>query len=142
MNCFDKTKRYLIFGTGITGKGMAYFCQKHGLQFYIADDNNEKLKDLTNVSHGDFDNVKRYDISEEQKIYNYTLEKIAEKKIDFLLLSPAVHAQNQPHRIVLIAKQLGIEIVPDIDLLYAYLQEYNKQNHCDKKIIAITGTNG
>ena len=145
MSCFDKTKRYLIFGTGITGQGMAYFCQKNGLKFSIADDNNEKLKNLKNISvdnEYDGNDIENHTISEEQKIYDYTLEKITEKKIDFLLLSPAVHAQNQPHRIVLIAKQLGIEIVPDIDLLYAYLQEYNKQNHCDKKIIAITGTNG
>lgn len=143
MSCFDKTKRYLIFGTGITGKGMAYFCQKNGLRFYITDDNNEKLKNLKNVLGDKKENdIKQYDILEEQKIYDYTLEKIAEKKIDFLLLSPAVHAQNQPHKIVIMAQKLGIKIVPDIDLLYAYLQEYNKQNHCDKKIVAITGTNG
>ena len=153
MSCFDKTKRYLIFGTGITGNGMAYFCQKNGLKFYITDDNNERLKNFKH-SFADSDakqNQKEkcdekydeeYDILEEQKIYDYTLEKIAEKKIDFLLLSPSVHAQNQPHKIVIMARKLGIKIVPDVDLLHASLQEYNKQNHCDKKIVAITGTNG
>jgi len=132
-SCFDKNKTYLIFGTGITGKAGMEFCKKNNLKYYITDDNTENLKTLK---------IDNNNIEEQNKIYSYNEDILKSKTIDYLLLSPSIHAQHDKHKIVKIAEKLNIEIIPDIDLFYCYLQEYNKKHNTNKKIIAITGTNG
>ena len=127
-SCFNKNKTYLIFGTGITGKSAVEFCIKHKLSYYITDDNSENLKNIH--------------IPENNKIYSYNNKILSEKNIDYIILSPSIHAEYKPHKIVLIAKKLNIEIIPDIDLFYCYLQAYNQKNKAKKYIIGITGTNG
>lgn len=139
--CFNKEKTYLIFGTGTTGQATAYFCIKHNLNFYITDDNSEKLKSLTKVinpTNGDI--VK---INEEAKIYNINTENeylFSKYHINFIILSPSIHAQYKPHFIVLMAKKHKIEIIADIDLLYCYIKQ--KKQEQETKLVAITGTNG
>lgn len=131
--CFSNTNTYLIFGTGITGISAIQFCQKHNLKFFIADDNGEKLKSLK---------VDNASVPEENKIYTYDLNAIKDKNINYLILSPSVHAENDKHKIVRICEQLDITIISDVDLFYCYLQTYNQQHNTDKKLIGVTGTNG
>lgn len=126
---FDKT--FLIFGCGITGQSAVLFCKRHNLKFYITDDDEEKLKNIK---------IKDEALEEKYKIYHYDEEKL--KNIDYLLLSPSIHCQYNPHNIVILANKLNIEIIADIDLFYCYLINYNKHNNTNKKLICITGTNG
>lgn len=126
---FDKT--FLIFGCGITGQSAVSFCKRHNLKFYITDDNEEILKNIK---------IENEKLEEKYKIYHYDKNKL--KDVDYLLLSPSVHCQYKPHNIVLLANELNIEIIADIDLFYCYLINYNRKYHTNKKIICITGTNG
>lgn len=133
--CFSKKNVYLIFGIGSTGIASIAFCRKHNLHFFVACDDKEKLGNFTK-----FENI---NIEESNKIYDYNDNNILkEKKITTIILSPSVHAQNKPHKIIEIAKKNNIEIIPDIDLFYCYLKDYNKKYKTNKQIIAITGTNG
>ena len=133
MNCFNRNKTYLIFGTGITGKSAVYFCEKHHLNYFITDDNEEKLRTLI---------VNNKYVDESRKIYKYNNEILKKNNIDYLILSPSIHSQFEPHKIVIIAREIGIEIIPDIDLFYCFLQDFNNKNRTNKKLICITGTNG
>ena len=133
MKCLSKKNTYLVFGIGTTGKATIYFLQKNNYNFYVSDDSEEKLKNLT---------VNNKIINETQKIYKLDEEDLKEKNINFIVLSPSVHAQNNPHEIVNIANKLGITIIPDIDLFYEYVLQYNRLHKTHKKLIAITGTNG
>ena len=131
--CFDDSKTYLIFGTGITGRSAISFCQKHNLKFFVADDKKENLKKLE---------VEGQKIGEERKLYKWNDKILREAKIDFLVLSPSVHTQKDKHKIVELAEEIGIEIIADIDLFYCFLQSFNQRHGTHKQIIGITGTNG
>ena len=133
MSCFSKQNVYLVFGTGITGVATLKFLKKNNLTFFITDDNEEKLKNLK---------IDGNIVDESDKLYDYSSSILKEKKITHLILSPSVHAQSNPHKVVIYARELGIEIIPDVDLFYEYLQNFNFLNKTDKKIVAITGTNG
>ncbi|GEM_PF-3273441 len=126
--CFDRKKTYLIFGTGTTGLSAVKFCQKHGLKFFIADDDKDRLNQI--------------DALEETKLYKWNKSIMEDKGIDFLVLSPSVHTQKDKHKIVKIAEELEIEIIADIDLFYCYLKVFNENHGTKKQIIGITGTNG
>ena len=133
MGCFFLDKTYLIFGTGTTGRAGCLFCEKHKLNYFVADDKENNLRNLQ---------IDCINIDENKKLYIYNEEVLKEKKIDFLLLSPSIHSQIDKHQIVVLAEKLGIEIIADVDLFYSYLQEYNKMHNTNKKLIGITGTNG
>lgn len=133
MGCFFLDKTYLIFGTGTTGRAGCLFCEKHKLNYLVADDNENNLKNLQ---------IDSIIIDDNKKLYKYNEEVLVEKKIDFLLLSPSIHSQVDKHKIVVLAEKLGIEIIADVDLFYSYLQEYNKIHNTNKKLVGITGTNG
>ncbi len=133
MNCLSKKNIYLVFGIGKTGIAIIDFLQKQGKNFYVSDDDVEKLKKIV---------VGKKKLEEKYKLYNINERIIKEKNINFLVLSPSVHAQKDPNKVVVLAKKLHIRIIADIDLFYRYLREYNKKNNTDKKIIGITGTNG
>lgn len=133
MSCLVDNKIYLVFGIGITGKAVISFLKKQNKKFYVTCDNPKELKNLL------IDGIK---LEEKFKLYNVNKQILQEKNINFLILSPSVHAQSRPHNIVIISRKLNIKIIADIDLFYCYLKQYNRINHTNKKIIAITGTNG
>ncbi len=133
--CFSKENVYLVFGIGSTGRASIAFCKRHYLRFFITCDNREELKKLTKIED--------INIKESDKIYDYhDLDALKESGITTIILSPSVHAQNEPHEIVKIAEKNKIDIVSDVDLFYCYLRDYNKKHRVDKQMIAITGTNG
>lgn len=133
MSCLSKNNVYLVFGTGITGVATIRFLQKQGLTFYVADDNTNNLQNL---------NIDGKKIDESLKIYQLNEQTLRDKKINFLILSPSIHAQNNPHSSVMLAQKLKIEIIADIDLFYEHITLYNKKNNTNKQIVSITGTNG
>ena len=133
MSCFVDNKIYLVFGIGITGKAAINFLKKQNKKFYVTCDDPKELKNLL------IDGIK---LEEKLKLYNVNKQILQEKNINFLILSPSVHAQSKPHDIVVMSHKLNIKIISDIDLFYCYLKQYNCTNNTNKKIIAITGTNG
>ena len=114
----DNEHTYLIFGCGITGKSAVSFCQRHGLPFYITDDNKETLKTLR---------VNGVLVEEDNKLYDYSEATLKAKQINYIVLSPHIKTQNDQHKIVEIAKNIGAEI---------------QYTYTEKKLIGITGTNG
>ena len=128
MACLSNKNTYLVFGIGITGKAVVNFLQQQKLHFYVAND--------------DIDALRNFNLDEKLKIYDLNEQSLRQKGINFLILSPSVHAQDNPHKAVLLAKKLGVQIIPDIDLFYEHVILYNQTHNTDKKIIAITGTNG
>ena len=86
------------------------------------------------------------------KLYDYSEATLKAKQINYIVLSPHIKTQKDQHKIVEIAKNIGAEIISDVDLFYSYLIQYNemqyekaKQNneqYTEKKLIGITGTNG
>ena len=122
-SCLSKDYKYLVFGLARIGIATSKFFEKNGYHFYATDDNEEAIKQL--------------EVADEHKIYDY--EKII-KYVDFLVLSQGVHVQNHPHKIVELAKKNGVKLISDVDIFYNHIQERADKN--DKKIIAITGTNG
>ena len=130
---FSQNNTYLIFGAGITGQSAVMFCQRHGLPFYITDDNKETLKTLK---------VNDVDVNEDNKLYDYSEATLKAKQINYIILSPHIKTQKDKHKIVEIAKNIGAEIISDVDLFYSYLTQYNEKNKTEKKLIGITGTNG
>lgn len=122
-SCLSKDYTYLVFGLARIGVATSKFFEKHGYNFYATDDNTDAIKQL--------------EVDEKHKIYDH--EKII-KNVDFVVLSQGVHVQNHPHKIVELAKKNGVELISDVDIFYNYIQTRADKN--DKKIIAITGTNG
>ena len=148
---FSQNNTYLIFGCGITGKSAVLFCQRHNLNFYITDDEKEKLKLETDKD--ELNKLKaNVAVDENNKIYDYSEATLKAKQINYIVLSPHIKTQKDQHKIVEIAKNIGAEIISDVDLFYSYLIQYNemqyekaKQNneqYTEKKLIGITGTNG
>lgn len=122
-SCLSKDFTYLVFGLARIGIATSKFFEKYGYNFYATDDNEEAIKGL--------------EVDEKHKIYDY--KKII-KDVDFIVLSQGVHVQNHPHKIVELARKNGIELISDVDIFYNHIQQRADKN--DKKIIAITGTNG
>ena len=138
---FSQNNTYLIFGCGITGKSAVLFCQRHNLNFYITDDKKEKLKLETDKD--ELNKLKaNVAVDENNKIYDYSEDVLKEKHINYIILSPHIKTQKDQHKIVEIAKNVGAEIISDVDLFYNYLEIYNLKENTNKKLIGITGTNG
>ena len=117
---FSNDNIYLIFGCGITGKSAVLFCQRHNLNFYITDDEKEKLKLETDKD--ELNKLKaNVAVDENNKIYDYSEDVLKEKHINYIILSPHIKTQKDQHKIVEIAKNIGAEIISDVDLFYSYL---------------------
>ena len=119
----SKEFTYLVFGLARSGIAASKFFEKNGYNFYATDDNEEAIKGL--------------EVDEKHKIYDYNNIM---REVDFVVLSPGVHVQNHPHKIVELARKNGVELISDVDIFYNHIQQRADKN--DKKIIAITGTNG
>ena len=122
-SCLSKDYTYLVFGLARIGIATSKFFEKYGYNFYATDDNEETIK--------------RLDVSDKHKIYDY--KKII-KDVDFIVLSQGVHVQNHPNDVVKLAQKHNVELISDVDIFYNFIQQRADNN--DKKIIAITGTNG
>ena len=122
-SCLSKDFTYLVFGLGKSGIATSKFFEKNGYNFYATDDNEEAIKQL--------------EVDEKHKIYDYSNIM---QDVDFVVLSQGVHVQNHTHKIVELAKKNGVELISDVDIFYNHIQQRADKN--DKKIIAITGTNG
>ena len=130
MSCLSKNNVYLVFGTGITGVATIRFLQKQGLTFYVADDNTNNLQNL---------NIDGKKIDESLKIYQLNEQTLRDKKINFLILSPSIHAQNNPHSSVMLARKLKIEIIADIDLFYEHITCFHNRNKREKHYNCVDG---
>ena len=140
---FSQNNTYLVFGCGVTGQSAVSFCQMYGLPFYITGDDKKTLQTLR---------VNDVDVEEANKLYDYNEKILKEKHIDYIILSPHIKTQKDQHKIVEIAKNIGAEIISDVDLFYSYLIQYNEmqyekakqdnKQYTEKKLIGITGTNG
>lgn len=122
-SCLSKDYTYLVFGLARIGVATSKFFEKHGYNFYATDDNTDAIKQL--------------EVDEKHKIYDYNNIM---QEVDFLVLSPGVHVQNHPHKIVKLAQKNGVKLISDVDIFYNHIQR--RADWKDKKIIAITGTNG
>ena len=122
-SCLSKDFTYLVFGLAKIGIATSKFFEKNGYNFYATDDNEEVIKQL--------------DVADKHKIYDYNNIM---REVDFVVLSQGVHVQNHPHKIVELARKNGVELISDVDIFYNHIQQRADKN--DKKIIAITGTNG
>ena len=108
-------KSVLVIGCGITGLSVCRFLAKKGIKIYLNDDN--------------LINLQKY--PEYISVVDLTTFDI--KLVDFIVISPSVQTVYNPHFIVKLARQNGIEIWTDLDILqYFYKTKY----------IGVTGTNG
>ncbi len=108
-------KSVLVIGCGITGLSVCRFLAKKGIKIYLNDDN--------------LINLQKY--PEYISVVDLTTFDI--KLVDFVVISPSVQTVYNPHLIVKMARQNGIEIWTDLDILqYFYKAKY----------IGVTGTNG
>jgi UDP-N-acetylmuramoylalanine--D-glutamate ligase len=111
---------YGVFGLGLSGKATLDFLNQRGYKALAWDDSADNIKSLDKHHK----NIEFYDIKNPEW-----------KNIDCLILSPGIPLHYpEPHPIVSIAKENGIEIICDIELFYRHFS--------DNKYIGITGTNG
>lgn len=116
-----KNKAILVFGLGKTGMSTINYLQKLGMAIFVSDDNLASLEKLT-----------------AQNLHNVVvcpIDDIPWTMISTLILSPGVPLYKPiPHKIANLARQAGVRIICDIELLY-------QQNH-NACYIGVTGTNG
>lgn len=115
-----KDKRVLVMGLGISGLSTIIALDKYKARLVLADQKDKvELKDILN-------SIK--DIDLEMKLGG---EEIDLNNIDLIVKSPGIPPMEKT---LLRAKEMGIEIINDIELGYRLANS--------KNIIAITGTNG
>lgn len=115
---FLKEKKVAVLGLGISGLATAKALNRAGAEVLAWDDSERRREkaeseglSLTDLSLESFDGV------------------------DFMVLSPGIpHEHPAPHAIVSRAKEAGIEIISDIEVL--------RRADPDTDLIAVSGTNG
>ncbi len=112
-------KKILILGYGITGISAAKTVIEHGAEVYIYDANFESII-------AENKDAKILDVKTVSSI-----QEISQIKPDITIKSPGIHPQNE---FVLAAREYSGEVISDLELVYRLFG--------DRKIIAITGTNG
>lgn len=111
-----KNKRIGVLGFGQTGKAIVDSLEASGAKIFLHDDNG-----INNAQY--------------KKYCADLLNKEIIKPLDAIVISPGIHLfWPEPHKTVSLARKYGIELISDLDL-------FQKQQ-IEKKIIAITGTNG
>ena len=111
-------KKCLILGAGISGVGTAQLAIKHGYDVYVSD-SGPLEKNIKNK-------FKKWGVSWEENV----VESKFLKNVDWVMKSPGIPNNSSS---VLIAKELGIPIISEIEFASRYT---------DAKIIGITGSNG
>jgi len=113
------TKKIGIFGLGKSGTASAAYFRNKGFDVYVWDDSIESIKQLGVVNSIALD-----------------IEKWPWKQLSSVVLAPGVPLiRPQPHRVVELAEQHGVEVTCDIEMLFREAEQ-------DAKFIGITGTNG
>jgi UDP-N-acetylmuramoylalanine--D-glutamate ligase len=116
-----KNKNIAVFGLGKAGRSAVHSLSKSGANVFAFDDNEQSCQALESESLPGVV-VKNYNE------YDWT-------GIDYLVLSPGVPLTHPvPHPVVLAAKNAGVPIICDVELLYMADPAAN--------FIGITGTNG
>jgi UDP-N-acetylmuramoylalanine--D-glutamate ligase len=108
-------KKCLILGAGISGVGTAQLAIKHGYDVYVSD-SGPLEKNIKNK-------FKKWGVSWEENV----VESKFLKNVDWVMKSPGIPNNSSS---VLIAKELGIPIISEIEFASRYT---------DAKIIGITG---
>lgn len=112
-------KKVLILGLGITGISACKVLSKRACKLYLYDDKYqeqiEKYKDLKEICH--------------ERVRD--IEEIKNLNLDFCLKSPGIKPSNP---VVEELNKIGLEVISDLELA--------SRLYPDRKIIAITGTNG
>lgn len=114
-----RDKKIIILGFGITGISAAETLHKMGAKLYVQDNKYEEI------------------ISKNPKLMDLKLteikntEEILKIKPDYCIKSPGIHPDNE---FVVAVREAGVKLMSDLELVY--------QLYGDRKIIAITGTNG
>lgn len=114
-----RDKKIIILGFGITGISAAETLHKMGAKLYVQDNKYEEI------------------ISKNPKLMDLNLteikntEEILKIKPDYCIKSPGIHPDNE---FVVAVREAGVKLMSDLELVY--------QLYGDRKIIAITGTNG
>ena len=127
MNDFNKDK-YFVFGLGATGKSVIKFLQKKDSDVFVGNDNIYELQKI-NVD----DKQKIFELND--KVFTTTL-----KDVKYISVSPSIHLQYKPHKILKFAKKYNKIIVSPTDIFCNYLSTLRDKNK--SKLICITGTNG
>ena len=110
-------KPVLVYGMGVTGVSVVRELMKAGVQIVAGDDSEQALDSLKKLG---------VEILGEDEDFS---------RFAFLLLSPGVPLTHpEPHRVVLSAQDVGLEIIGDVELWA------RTSPAC--KTIGITGTNG
>lgn len=110
--------RIAVMGLGKTGLSTALALKNAGTNI-IAWDDNQMARDYAESLGIPCDN----------------LAKISKENIDFIVWSPGIpHTYPEPHPVAIRAKEQGIKIISDIDILSVSVP--------DAEYIGVTGTNG
>lgn len=110
--------RMAVMGLGKTGLSTALALKKAGANIVAWDDNQSSR-----------------DYAESLGITCSNLEQISKETIDFIIWSPGIpHTYPEPHPVALRAREEGIQIISDIDILSVCVPEAD--------YVGITGTNG
>ncbi len=116
-----KNKSIMIFGMGISGKGVAHLLKNEGCALTLYDSNEQLDENAL---------LKELDLLGKAKVIKGNLNKENFKGIDILVLSPGISI-NAPF--VSMAKEEGVHVIGEIEIAYLI-----KKGH----LAAITGTNG
>ncbi len=116
-----KNKSIMIFGMGISGKGVAHLLKNEGCVLTLYD---------SNIDLDDETLLKELDLLGKAKVKKGELTKEDFKDIDILTLSPGISI-NAPY--VQMAKKEGVHIIGEIEIAFLIKKG---------RLAAITGTNG
>ena len=119
-----KNKKILILGFARSGYEAAKVLIKRGNYVVLNDSKEEKVLDK--------DNIKELRDMGVKFVFGSHPDDLLNKDFDFLIKNPGVPID---HKYVLKAKELGIDVINEVEMAYQLLPK-------DIKIVAITGTNG
>ncbi|MCQ2529854.1 MAG: UDP-N-acetylmuramoyl-L-alanine--D-glutamate ligase [Lachnospiraceae bacterium] len=114
-------KKIMIFGMGVSGKGVARLLKSQGSDMVLYDGNEELDKDAL---------LKELDLEGKAEVVTGSLTEESFEGIDVLALSPGISI-NAPY--VKMAAEKGVKILGEVEIAY----EISKG-----RMAAITGTNG
>ena len=119
MNLNGKT--ILIYGMGISGKGVAALLKNHDASLVLFDSNEEIDKEAL---------LKELDLSGKAKVETGKMTKEMLKGVDILALSPGVSI-NAPD--IVLAREEGVIVLGEVEIAFEIAKG---------RMAAITGTNG
>ena len=119
-----KDNKVLILGLARSGYQAAKLLIKRGNEVYLNEAKEEILLDKEQVSE-----LRELGVN---LIFGYHPDDLLDSSFDYLIKNPGVPID---HKLVLQAKELGIEVINEVEMAYRLMPE-------DINLIAITGTNG